>query len=111
MSAICITRRRDLARPRMSAARARRTGEVICRSTKSKILAKKAEGVPDWDMVIRLPSALVRIDFDFLKKIRRWSGTILLARSQETFAMVGWSTGTRVVAVDVAIAHRGPETL
>jgi len=26
----------------------------------------------------------------------------------ETFAMVGWSTGRQMVAVDVAIAHRGP---
>ena len=49
--------------------------------------------------------------FRFFKKNRRWCGAIFLARSQRRsrWSMVGWSTGTRMVAVDVAIAHRGPK--
>jgi len=51
--------------------------------------------------------------------MRLWNGRLFIltvttknSRSRtadpKTFAMVGWSTGTRMVAVDVAIAYRGP---
>jgi hypothetical protein len=47
----------------------------------------------------------------FFQKKRRWCGAIFLTRSQRRsrWSMVGWSTGTRMVAVGVAIAHRGPK--
>ena len=40
---------------------------------------------------------------DFMSTRRDFSRAV-----PETFAMVGWSTGGRMVAVDVSIAHRGP---
>ena len=45
--------------------------------------------------VIFLVQNLKRVGHDFSRAV------------PETFAMVGWSTDTRMVAVDVAIAHRG----
>src|SRR5262249_54526496 len=46
----------------------------------------------------------------FWGKFRRWAGCDFTTAVPETFAMVDgrWSTGARMVAVGVAIAHRGP---
>jgi hypothetical protein len=41
-------------------------------------------------------------------KKSRMGGSRSSTAAPETFAMVGWSTGRRLVAVDVAIAHAGP---
>jgi hypothetical protein len=56
------------------------------------------------------PSLCRKIAFGFWKKNRRWCDAISHAASQRRsrWSMVGWSTGTRMVEVDVAIARCGP---
>jgi hypothetical protein len=57
-----------------------------------------------------LRAASGQIAFGFLEKNRRRCDAIFLARSRETRdgRWLEWSAGALMVAVDVAIAHRGP---
>jgi hypothetical protein len=47
--------------------------------------------------------------FRFLEKNRRWCGAIFFRAVPETFAMVGWLTDARMVAVDSADSKTLPD--
>ena len=72
---------------------------------------RKRRSLPSAAKPLRATSG--QIAFGFLEKNRRWRDAIFLAASERRLrrSMVGWSTGTRMVGVNVAIAHEDAETL
>jgi hypothetical protein len=118
---------------RVSIARIMRGIKALCLSTANPLEAASGQiAFGLWEIIavgrvaigMAVPMALSRMArivgrrgplpvgnrFRFFGKIRGWAGRDRAPRSQRRWrrSMVGGSTGTRMVAVHVAIAHRGP---